>query len=501
MPDLADLLHSIRQQTRFGHAQPGASPMQPTSWAWMKAEVSTLRETYDRIGRVNPRRPGWHNGLVQLGKRAIARGLDWHVRPQRIFNYAVMTSLTVIQSACEAYERLLTDLRSEMDTAAQVQEDQRTRVALELSRTATAWRQEAGALQQQIAATAEQQKAEGAQLSAALSHAETRLSSACQSNTAALRQEMTALEKHQQAMERNQSALAQQLGQELHALRDDIRRMQEQLMAEVRGLRGELKQDVQTLQAGLTTVQDLLAAERAPVEEAFDYYQMEENMRGDEESVRQRQAVYLPYFNNRSPVVDIGCGRGEFVQMLLASGIDARGVDRNANMVAHAQALGTPVVQADCFDFLQEQADSSLGGVFCAQVVEHLTPQRLIALLRLTHRKLQPDGVAVFETQNPQCLFSIAGYFWMDPSHRHPIHPQQLLFLAGAEGFSKMDVLWLNECPPEARLPRLPAGRSAAQRRQEFDGAVDRFNQCFLGPADYAVVAWKSPAPLSESQP
>ncbi len=494
MPDLGDLLHSIRRQARAGSAQPEASPSQPAPWTWMKAEVSTLRETYDRIGRVNPRRPGWPNGLVQLGKRALARGLDWHVRQQRVFNYAAMTSLTVLQSACEVYERLLAGLRSEIDIVAQDQEDQRTRVTLDLNRTATAWRQEAGILHQQMATVAETQKAESAQLTATLGQAETRLTSACQSSASALWQELSTVEKRQrEEMVGLGAQLRQEMEQNQNALRDDIRRMQEQLTAEIRGLRSEL-------QAGLKSVQDLLAAEHAPVEEAFDYFEMEEKMRGDEESVRLRQAVYVPYFSNRGPVLDLGCGRGEFVRLLLASGIDARGVDRNARMVAHAQAQGAPVVQADFFPYLQEQADGSLGGVFCAQVAEHLTPQRLLALLRLAHRKLRPNGVAIFETQNPQCLFSIAGYFWMDPSHRHPIHPRQLLFLAENEGFARTDVLWLNECSAEARLPRLPDGRSAAPRRKEFDAAVDRFNQYFLGPADYAVVAWKSEAPVTGSQ-
>ncbi|HXE76455.1 MAG TPA: methyltransferase domain-containing protein [Candidatus Xenobia bacterium] len=485
MPDLGDLLHSVRQQARAGSPKPEPAELQPMPWSWVKAEVSTLRETYDRIGRVNPRPPGWHNALVQLGKRALARGLDWHVRQQRVFNYAAMTSLTVMQSACEVYEKLLSGLRAEMDIIAQDQEEQRTRVALELNRVATAWRQQAGVLQQQIVANAERQKAETAQLGTALTQAEARLASACQSNAAAVRQEM----------EQNLGALAQ----DLHALRDELCRMQEQMTTEVRGLRNELKQDLQMLQAGLQSVQDLLAAERAPIEEAFDYFQMEEKLRGDEEGVRQRQAVYVPYFHNRSPVVDLGCGRGEFVRMLLEAGIDARGVDRNSRMVAHAQSRGTPVEQADFFDYLKAQPDASLGGVFSAQVIEHLTPQQLVALLRLAHRKLRPEGVAIFETQNPQCLLSIAGYFWMDPSHRHPIHPRQLLFLAEAAGFAKTDVVWLNECPAESRLPRLPHGRGATTPRKEFDAAIDRFNQYFLGPADYAVVAWKS-VPVSAPQ-
>ena len=431
VPDVGQLLRSIRLETR--RKELTQDEREPPDWTLFNTHASTMQESMDLIGRVNPRGPGWHNRIIQLGKRIVARGLEWRVRSQRIFNFSVMESVAALHSAGESNERNLERLRTGLRALVETQEQGAARTTAELHQVQ-------------------------AELTHALSH-----------EAGCLRQEME---------ERERVVLSElrSLGEELQTVRDRLSAEQ----SERRSLGEELRK-----------VHSAISAEYLPVEDVIDYFSFEKRMRGDEEEVRSKQSVYLPYFRSHAPVVDIGCGRGEFLQLLMAEGIDARGVDRHPSMAAHCASQGLSVIQGDFFEYLAQQSDDSLGGVFCAQVIEHLAPRRLVELIQLSFSKLRSGGIAVFETQNPQCLLSIAGWFWLDPSHRRPIHPQQLLFLMEMVGFHTPEVLWLNECEPEHRLPRLGSGTGNRRERQRFNAAIERFNQVFLGPADYAVLGTK----------
>src|SRR6188472_231332 len=124
-------------------------------------------------------------------------------------------------------------------------------------------------------------------------------------------------------------------------------------------------------------------------------------MRGSTADVRERQRPYVDDFRGAAPVLDVGCGRGEFLGLLREAGIEARGVDADADMVAFARGAGLDVVQADAVAYLEGLDDGSLGGVFAAQLVEHLPPAALLRLLQLAARKLRPGGLLVAETINP----------------------------------------------------------------------------------------------------
>jgi O-antigen chain-terminating methyltransferase len=261
---------------------------------------------------------------------------------------------------------------------------------------------------------------------------------------------------------------------------------------------GRMNEELTRLGAALQQLQEQFAQEQEkrrqlerPAEQFFDYFAFEQQMRGDEESVRRRQAAYLDEFRGQVPVVDLGCGRGEFLELLRAEGIEARGVDRHPQMVTHCQARGLTVTQGDLLDYLNQQPAGSLGGIFCAQVVEHLRFPELAHLLRLSFSKLRPGGLAAFETQNPECLLSMGRYFWIDPTHRHPIHPQQLVFLLQRAGFREVQVRWLNPCPPEHHLPKLTPPRGKAGEYAAFNAGIDLFNQTFFGAMDYAVLGRK----------
>jgi 2-polyprenyl-3-methyl-5-hydroxy-6-metoxy-1,4-benzoquinol methylase len=144
------------------------------------------------------------------------------------------------------------------------------------------------------------------------------------------------------------------------------------------------------------------------LEPAFDYVGFEDRFRGNEEELKERQRTYLQYFQDKENVLDIGCGRGEFLELLRECGIKARGVDLDLDMVLLCREKGLDVVMDDAFAHLTVLPDDSVGGVFAAQVIEHLHPRRVIELVRLCYRKLVPGGVLILETPNPKCLMVFA---------------------------------------------------------------------------------------------
>src|SRR5690242_526236 len=221
-----------------------------------------------------------------------------------------------------------------------------------------------------------------------------------------------------------------------------------------------------------------------------DYFAFESRMRGSTELIRERQSVYLDDFRAAAPVLDIGCGRGEFLTLLREAGVEARGIDVDAEMVTHCREEGLEVEQADALSHLASLDDDSLGGIFCAHVLEHLSPTALFRLLELAVAKLRPEGVFAAETPNPLSLVALAN-FTADLSHDRPLHPATLSFLARQVGFRKVDLRFLSE-PSESerlKLVPLPDGAELATAKDALDANVNRLNDVVFGPQDYAVLA------------
>src|ERR671936_578303 len=177
-------------------------------------------------------------------------------------------------------------------------------------------------------------------------------------------------------------------------------------------------------------------------------------MRGRSDEIRERQQAYVEDFREAAPVLDVGCGRGELVGLLREAGVEARGVDADADMVAFAHGEGLPVEQADLLAYLEGLEDGSLGGVFAGQVVEHLPPPALVRLLELAAAKLRPDGLFVAETPNPRTLISLSTFF-SDLTHAQPLHPETLAYLARQAGFRRVEIRYLNT-PAGGRLQEVP---------------------------------------------
>ena len=240
---------------------------------------------------------------------------------------------------------------------------------------------------------------------------------------------------------------------------------------------------------------------RGELEPEFDYAWFGERFRGNEEDIKARQRSYAQYFDGRENVLDIGCGRGEFLELLRERGIKARGVDLDLDMVLLCRDKGLDVAQGDAFADLAALPDDSVGGVFAAQLVEHLHPRRVIELVKLCHRKLAPGGVLLLETPNPTCLMVFADSFYRDPSHQQPIHPDTMHFLFEATGFHPIDVRFSAPVDVSLRIPLLEVPGVNLDR---FNQGIEHLNSLLFGFQDYAVVGRKGldgPRPSSLPSP
>jgi SAM-dependent methyltransferase len=165
------------------------------------------------------------------------------------------------------------------------------------------------------------------------------------------------------------------------------------------------------------------------------YACFEEVFRGPAERVTELQRPYVALVADHQPVLDVGCGRGELLVLLAAEGIEARGLDTDAGMIARCRAQGLDVTQAEATEYLDGVDDGSLGTLFCAQVIEHLDADALWRLLELARRKLKPTGLFIAETVNPHSVAALKT-FWVDRTHRAPVFPEVALTMCGCAGFA-----------------------------------------------------------------
>jgi SAM-dependent methyltransferase len=217
----------------------------------------------------------------------------------------------------------------------------------------------------------------------------------------------------------------------------------------------------------------------------FDNERFEDEFRGSREQLLAQYDDLAGRLDGCSPVLDLGCGRGEFLELLGKHGVQARGVELDPTLVDAAQRRGLDVSHGDGLAALAATMDESLGGVVLIQVVEHLTPQQTLDLVALCREKLARGGKVIVETVNPQSLYVFAHPFYLDPTHVRPVHPAYLTFLFREAGF-EVTIDWRSP-PPADDILADDSSLGPVERAN-----VERLNRLLYAPQDYAIIATRT---------
>jgi O-antigen chain-terminating methyltransferase len=465
--DLAGVIAEIRQRVR------ARNPNGTISGDIPLADLTALLHARDAaegkvasIGTVNPRPSGLLNSLVQRLKRLVARALDWHVREQVEFNRAMVACVQSIIEALndanravvalsaknEAFSPRIEGLREEFHLAFHELRNE----AQQLVDVRTHWSQWRVDWENKLAANEIHFLKSVAELQSSFQHRVTMMDANYREQVKAHHANFEA------AMVRQSEEIHKRFWADLDRIRTEYETV---IHAELRLARQK---------ASLAKVADQAAGSAPPEFRDIDWLKFAEKFRGSETAVRERQQMYATRFRGHAPVLDVGCGRGEMLEVFRQAGVLASGIDLNDDSVALCRSKGLEAENADLFAHLNSLADSSLGGAICCQVVEHLPPERLPQMIRLLHDKLRPGGLVAIETPNPECLAIFATHFYIDPTHRHPIPPALMSFYLEEAGFGRIEV--------ERLYPAVEAMPSLAE-------LPEAFRKDFFGSLDYAIFA------------
>lgn len=466
--ELTELIRGIRERVRdryptgeAGAARLPLADLMPLVHARDAAEAKVAA-----IGTVNPRPPGLVNNIVQKVKRTVARALDWHVREQVEFNRAAVEQMN---AAIEALNELnqavgrLAELQGELQATIQTE-------VQELKDIRGYWHDWRESWEERASKTEIRFLRSLADLRAAY---DMRTAQAESNLRASFQQHMDAQHKNfEGALEKSGTEIQRKLWADLDRLREQQERVREDFE---RLIHNELRV-VRQRAAARRHAESASPVEAVPPAEApaVDYLRFADRFRGTEEYVKRNLPFYVDRFHSCESVVDLGCGRGEFLEALRDAGIAGRGIDLGEEFVNICRQKGLQAEQADLFDYLDEQDDGSLDGIFCCQVVEHLPPARLPDLVSLAARKLRRRGLIAIETPNPECLAIFATHFYLDPTHTRPVPASLMTFYLEEAGFGGLEVRQfapaVESIPSLAELP-------------------EAFREEFFGGLDYAILA------------
>ena len=284
---------------------------------------------------------------------------------------------------------------------------------------------------------------------------------------------------------RNNNAILEQL----------INQMEEAalLSAQVKAFKrrlDKLSDEVHAVSSGAVSEQSKAAQAAVQPGDSYgkiDYFDFENHFRGDREAIKMRQEEYMPYFAGRKRVVDLGCGRGEFLELLRERGVGAQGVDLYDEFVIYCQGRHLDVVEGDALDYLDSIEGTD--GIFAGQLVEHLSIGQIMALCDKAYEKLEEGACLIMETPNPMSLAIYTHAFYIDPSHQKPVHPYTLRYLAVKSGFRQVDILFTQGSRLTEPIPQLNETGSVTE--EEFNRNLRVMAEYMYGSQDYAVIARK----------
>ncbi|MBL8211550.1 MAG: methyltransferase domain-containing protein [Bryobacterales bacterium] len=478
--EIGAVLREIQERVRSRHPQSGPNgfplpDLLPVVHARDRAEGKVAA-----IGLVNPRPPGAINNLIQWVKRNLARSLNWMVRDQVEFNRAmidvVQAQLEAMNETNRALVSLSTQVREGIDGLRQHMDhelrhatdqfasfgpkvDALSDEAKELKDVRTHWAQWRQEWERKLSINEIQFLRSVADLQSAYQHRLTQMEGNFRETVAMQHRDYAV------ALDKARIDIQERFWKDWDKARNDFEKL---IHNELRVIRQRSPVGQASRPAGDLQV--------APSEPPIDFLAFADRFRGQEHYVRQTQARHLEHFRNATEILDIGCGRGEFLQVLKDAGKLAKGIEASDELVAICRHKGLYAEHADLFDYLRETQAHSLDGIFAGQVIEHLPPHRLPEFIALAHEALRPGGVIVLETPNPGCLAIFATHFYLDPTHQRPVPAQLAVFYLEEAGFGKIQVDYLNP---------------AAESLEGLQDLPASFREAFFGGLDYAVAAVK----------
>jgi O-antigen chain-terminating methyltransferase len=505
--ELIAILREVRDRVRARHpaTSAGAPGMAlPDLEPLVRARDAALAKVA-AIGTVNPRQGGPLNALVQGWKRLVARMLDWHVREQVVFNRkaidmadAAIEALAASNRALAAAGGAISGLQSQL--AALEQLAVQSRDALEQFRSefkvlesfAARIRDETEEFRSEFRAgwaEIEEFRARWPEMKDIRAHwSEWRLGwehKLAQNEIQFLRSVadlQSASSYRADLMDANyRDALRAQHAGFTAALAQANLEIQNQLLANMERVKLDYERLIHTelrliRQRAAPAVWTSPAAVEPRDDAPLDYTRFAERFRGPEQRVKAGQSFYVGRFAGKREVLDIGCGRGEFLELMREAGIPAVGIDLSAECVAMCRDKGLDARAADLFAYLEELPEGALDGIFCAHLVEHLPPASLFRAIQLCATRLARGGTIAIETPNPECLAIFATYFYLDPTHVRPV-PRQLLEFYFAE--NGLGVVEFRKLSPA--LDQMP----------ELASLPEDFREAFFGGLDYALIGRK----------
>lgn len=288
---------------------------------------------------------------------------------------------------------------------------------------------------------------------------------------------------------RDLQQVRQDLLGDLQALLGDLRRVEEKLPTAVQrndAIYAALDQKIETVASRVRDLSlPLLASGSPSFRSDFVYRRLEDGLRGGSEVVREALRPYLELARQRPPVIDVGCGRGEFLRMCREEGIPATGFDTNERSVAELVSEGLPVELEGVPGCLSRLPSSSTGSILASHLVEHLPADVLIALFVEAARVLVPGGFLMIETPNAQALATSASEFWRDPTHIAPRHVGALVLVGRELGFEVHEVTTVHPHSDEDRLSISP------DHPTDLREVVRRLDELLFGDQDLRLILRK----------
>ena len=321
-------------------------------------------------------------------------------------------------------------------------------------------------------------------LNASIDDRLTNLDDRCKDIETHLSQEFTSLASHLSAAERTIQFIEKNHSDRLRYLQTDLAQQKQLTTLLLKEQHGLLNPEIYSTPetSFLHSTRDIQSLQGDRQIDSF-YSAFEDKFRGNRSLIRERLQIYLPFLKESDihqsgdEILDIGSGRGEWLELLRDEGYQGRGLDINQAMIQQCKEIGLSIVEGDALTYLKSLPDNTLGGITGFHIVEHLPFESLIQLMIETYRVVRPNGLIIFETPNPRNVIVGSCTFYTDPTHKNPIPPEVLQFMVNYSGFEKSQILLLN---PSQDIPVL-----------ENSAIADRFNELFYGCMDYAVIGTK----------